>query len=555
MARQEVDVCIVGAGAAGGTVARELARAGLKVVILERGPAFDPREMRQMDEIRFGPRAGLVGNAQQPMVLRATEASRPVRVAGQASGTGGGTIHWAAMAWRFHEDDFRLLSKYGPRPGYLLADWPLSYADLEPWYDTAEYEIGVSGVWAPGGGNPFEAPRRRDYPLPPLADRRIGLVFREATRQLGYHPFPVPAAILSQPYRGRPACTYCGFCRLHACHTDAKHSTLVTFIPEALATGNCTLLTDCTVARINTDLTGRRATSVTYFDPAGEARELHAGLFYIAANEHENPRLLLLSASDAHPNGLGNAYGWVGKARMAHTRPRVIALYDDQVMNAHIGPNHPFQAIDDFNADNFDHTGLGFLRGGIIFTNVKDAGGPLSFYDTLPPGLPRWGSAYKRYLAHYFLRYMSIDAWLEMLPHEQNYLDLDPQVRDRFGLPVARFTITFTENCRALNEFAIERMKEIAAATGASSYFVLPQGPIPTAHTCGGTRMGFSPEDSVANQWGQLWDTPNVFLGGSTLFPTMSGFNPTLTIYALAFRTADYIRREAQAGGSLTRYL
>jgi gluconate 2-dehydrogenase alpha chain len=555
MARQQTDVCIVGSGAAGGAVAEEFTRAGLTVTMLERGPAFNIRDMRQMDEIRFGQRSGLSGNAMQPSVLRATSDIPGATVRGQASGTGGGTLHWAAMSWRMHEDDFRLLSKYGPRPGYLLADWPVSYADMEPWYDKAEYEIGVSGVWARAGGNPFEAPRSRDYPVPPLADRRIGIVFRDAVKQLGYHPFPVPAAILSQPYKGRSACSYCGFCRQHACHTDAKHSSLVTSIPAAQATGNFTLLNDCTVSRINTDSSGQRAVSVSYFDPSGAEQTLEAGLFYVAANENENPRLLLLSASDANPNGLGNNTGWVGKARMAHTRPRVIALYDDTAMNAHTGPNHPFHAIDDFNADNFDHAGLDFIRGGVVFTNVNAAGGPLSFYDTLPPDAPRWGSAYKAYLHKYFIRYQSIDAWIEMLPHEQNYQDLDPRVRDRFGLPVWRYTITFTDNCRKQNEFMIERMKEISAQTGASQTFVIRQGPTPTAHSVGGTRIGFNRNDSVANEWGQLWDTPNVFLGGSTLYPTQSGFNPTLTIYALAYRTADYVLRQAQAGGSLTRYL
>jgi gluconate 2-dehydrogenase alpha chain len=550
-----VDVCIIGAGAAGGTLAKELATAGLQVVALERGPELHSRDMRQMDEVRFSARNGLSGNARQPSTIRPTGDSLARRSLGQPAGTGGGTIHWAGMSWRNHEDDFRLLSTFGPRPGYLMADWPVSYADMEPWYDKAEYEIGVSGVWAQGGGNPFEAPRRRDYPVPPLLDRRIGVVFRDAARKLGYHPFPVPAAILSQQYRGRAGCTYCGFCRNHPCHTDAKHSTMVTALPEALATGNFTLMTGCTVKRINTNASGGRATSITYFDPGGTERELEAGLFYVAANTQENARLLLLSDSDAHPNGLGNDSGWVGKGRMAHTRPRVVALYDDQIMNAHLGPNHPFSAIDDFNGSNFDHTGLGFIRGGVMFTNVNGAGGPLSFYDTMPPDVPRWGSAYKAYLAKYFLRYMSLDAWLEMLPHEQNRLDLDPRVRDRWGLPVYRDTITFTDNCRPMNDFAIERLQEIAVATGASKSYVVPQGPTPTAHSCGGTRIGFNPTDSVANSFGQLWDAPNVFLGGTSLYPTMSGFNPTLTIYALAYRTADYILRQAQAGGSLTPYL
>ena len=200
-----------------------------------------------------------------------------------------------------------------------LADWPLSYADLEPYYDRAEYELGVSGKAGNvqgnkiDGGNVFEAPRHRDYPLPPLRDDQSGIVFRGAAKKLGHHPFPTPRAILSQDYNGRPGCTYCGFCQAFGCHVGAKSSILVTKLPEADATGNFKLVTGAMCYRVNRD-NGGRVTGVAYYGPDGSDNTVEAELVILSPFIYDNTRLLLLSKTDRFPNGLANSSGQVGQA-------------------------------------------------------------------------------------------------------------------------------------------------------------------------------------------------------------------------------------------------
>src|SRR5277367_3875557 len=249
MATEKTDVVIIGVGAAGGIIAAELAKAGMKVIGLERGPRFKTADFQPQDELRFAQRQELRPDIKrQPVTWRPNARSRatPIRSLSYGNNAGGGTVHYGAVSWRFHEDDFRARSQTIERYGASaiptdssLADWPLSYADLEPYYDRAEYEIGVSGRAGNlqgrkiDGGNVFEAPRRREYPLPALFVDQSGRVFEEGAKKLGHHPFPSPHAILSQPYNDRPGCTYCGFCQAFGCHVGAKSSILVTKLPEA----------------------------------------------------------------------------------------------------------------------------------------------------------------------------------------------------------------------------------------------------------------------------------------------------------------------------------
>ena len=260
-------------GAAGGILAAELGKAGMKVIGLERGPRLTTADFSAHDELRYFQRQDLRPNAKrQPVTWRPNAKARahPLPMLNYGNQAGGGTVHYGAVSWRFHEDDFRARSQTMERYGAAaipqdssLADWPLSYADLEPFYDRAEYELGVSGKAGNlqgrkiDGGNVFEAPRRREYPLPPLFADQSGVLFEAGARKLGYHPFSTPRAILSQPYQGRPGCTYCGFCQAFGCHIGAKSSILVTKLPEADATGNFKLITGAMCYRVNSDNSGR----------------------------------------------------------------------------------------------------------------------------------------------------------------------------------------------------------------------------------------------------------------------------------------------------------
>ena len=282
----------------------------------------------------------------------ATRGRRRCAASSYGNNAGGGTIHYGAVSWRFHEDDFRARSPHhralrrrrDPGRDSSLADWPLSYAELEPFYDRAEYDLGVSGKAGNlqgskvDGGNIFEAPRRREYPLPPLAADQSSLIFDAAAKNLGYHPFSPPHAILSKAYNGRPGCTYCGFCQAFGCHIGAKSSTLVTKLPEADASGNFKLVTGAMCHRVNSDNCGR-ATGVSYYGPDGSDNTIEAEIVILSTFIYDNTRLLLLSKTAKFPDGLANSSGQVGKHIMAHIAAKVYAAFDDRYVNNFMGPN------------------------------------------------------------------------------------------------------------------------------------------------------------------------------------------------------------------------
>jgi gluconate 2-dehydrogenase alpha chain len=483
---------------------------------------------------------------------------------------GGGTVHYGSLSWRMHEDDFRVRSKtierYGTKaipPDSSLADWPVGYAELEPFYDKAEYELGVSGKAGNvqgktiAGGNPFEAPRRREYPLPPLIVDQSGLLFEEGAKKLGLHPFSSPRAIVSQPYNNRPGCTYCGFCQSFGCHVGAKSSILVTKLPEADATGNFKLITGAMCYRANSDNSGK-VTGVSYYGPDRSDNTIEADLVIIAPFIYDNTRLMLLSRTAKFPNGLANSSGHLGKHIMAHMMAGVFVTFDDRYVNNFMGPSAQKHTVDDFNADNFDHSGLGFIRGAQLSIGTPNLeGGPISATTIPPPpGTPRWGVAYRDFLSRYYARHGAMVAQTENLPYSDQTIDLDPHIRDAWGLPAPRVTYDWRRpNERARVEFVQSKLEEIGRAMGGPHVWRAPVSPAgaPGAHHEGGTRMGSDPKDSVVNKYGQTWDHPNLFLIGSSTFPTMgAGFNPTLTIQALAYMSADAIvTRYRKRPGSL----
>jgi len=561
MATERTDVVIVGVGGAGGILAAELSKAGMRVIGLERGPRLKTQDFEPHDELRYFQRQDLRPNwKRQPVTWRTNANGRaaPLQTLNYGAQAGGGTVHYGALSWRMHEDDFRARSatveRYGARAipeDSSLIDWPLSYADLEPYYDRAEYELGVSGKAGNlkgariAGGNVFEAPRNRDYPLPPLIPDRSGLIFNEAAQKLGYHPFSSPRAILSQAYKGRAGCTYCGFCQAFGCHVGAKSSILVTKLPEADATGNFKLLTGAMCYRVNSDNSGR-ATGVSYYGPDGSDNAIEAELVILAPFTYDNTRLLLLSKTAKFPDGLANSSGHVGKHFMTHLRARVQIAFDDEYVNVYMGPSAQKHSIDDFNSDNFDHGGMGFIRGAQISVGpVALEGGPIGAVTmNPPPGTPRWGAAYRDFFAKYYARHAAIAAQIEDLPYPHQTIDLDPNVRDQWGLPAPRLTYDSRRpNELARTEFMARKMEEMGHATRANLVWRAPEtGGAPGGHHMGGTRMGADPKNSVVNRYSQSWDVPNLFLLGSSTFPTMgSGFNPTLTLQALAYLSADAI--------------
>jgi gluconate 2-dehydrogenase alpha chain len=555
------DVCIVGVGGLGGIMAKELASAGLKVVGLERGPAPKREDYAPRDSIRFLIRPQtLEWVRHEPTTTRRKAGEKP-RLQYRTSPLnvlGGALLHWTGQSSRYMPGDFKLYTNEiasgnadrarADLTGYDIVDWPLSYDDLEPHYEKFEWEFGISGE---AGANPFAGPRKRGFPLPPLRHSARMRLFAEACRKLGYHPYDTAAGITSAPYKPaapfdtriaeRPACVYCGHCNFYGCHVHAKAASLYITIPVALETGNFDLKTNSKVFRIDSDHSGN-ATAVRYFDAAGREQRQRARVVILSAFVFEHARLLLLSRTDSKrfSRGLGNTSGYVGCNILAHGDVRAMGAFDDFIINGFIGPGSAAMRIDDFNGNNFDHTGLGFIRGGTIGTSGD--GTPVTRVDVLPPGVPAWGKAFKEYYTHYYTRTMDLNMQPETLPHKANRVDLDPRARDRWGLPLPRVTFDFHRNERRLQKFMAEVGEKIMRATGANRVWTEEKGR--PNRWAGGTRMGADPRNSVVNEFCQSHDIPNLFIVGSSVFPTMSGYPPTATVAALSYRTADYILRQ-----------
>jgi gluconate 2-dehydrogenase alpha chain len=558
MADDTTDVAIVGVGAAGAILAKQLASAGLKVVGLERGPLRTLPDYQIRDDLRWWVRMESLPTVRDdPHVWRRAPDQPAVVQRGSSpeNQVGGAWLHWQGFSWRFAPGDFKMRtneieSGAAERAGADLTgcdiqDWPVSYEQLAPYYERFEWEVGVSGE---RGANPFAGPMVRDYPLPPLRRNARSAILEPAMKGLGYHPFQSPAGILSRSYRPpppydtrlpeRPACTYCSYCAGFGCHVLAKSTAADQIVPVAVGTGNFDLRPGCRVVRVNVDDRGL-ASGVSYLDASGTLQELRAQTVILAAFVQDIVRLLLLSATERFATGLANSSGLVGRYFMIHGFAVTFADYDDRIVNSFIGPGSSESCIDDLQGNNFDHAGLGFIRGASI--QPAGEGPPLRHYNEVPPGVPRWGLAYRQYLQRYFTRHLSLSALCEAMPHEGNYVDLDPDRRDRWGVPLPRITWSYTENERRMQRFMQARMEEIAWASGASRVWsIIPPGSTGRFHT-GGARMGHDPATSVTNSYGQTHDIPNLFITGAALFPTITGYNPTETLGALAYRTADAI--------------
>ena len=552
----ETDVVIIGMGAIGGVVADVLTEAGLKVVGLEAGPRLEKTDfIKRFDEIgeSFTIRNSLGGpkfNREVPTWRpTAGEPVQPSPALGLANCVGGSSTHYGAQFWRLLEDDFTVRSstieKYGQNAlpkGTDIVDWPMTYKELEPYYDKVEYELGVSGQ---AGANPFEAPRSRDYPMPPLRPSGYPSMMAEVMKKQGLHPFPQPAAINSEIYDDRPPCTYCGFCGLgFGCWNDSKMSTLVTSIPRAEKSGNLDLRTNSRVLEILVDAEGR-ASGVKYLDEKGRTQEQPARFVVLSSYIYENNRMLLLSKSKAYPKGLSNNHGQVGKYYRPQVVTTVYGTYPGKKLNIWSGTTGQTFCIDDYNGDNFDHTGLGFIRGGSIQVGANNMA--ISQSVTVPPGVPLWGAKYKRWIHENADSVAGLTAQMETLPYEANFIDLDPEKKDDLGIPVVRLTFSVYENEEKMSEYLVEKLTAIHEAAGVKTTWG-GLGVVPVnSHAYGGTRMGTDPDSSVVDQYSVSHEVPNLAVMGGSTFCSVSGYNPTETMQALAWYGSEQIAKNFEA--------
>jgi len=535
------DFVIVGSGAAGGVLAKELAEAGFRVVVLEQGPYLKNSDFEH-DELKVMFRYGITNDPQiQPVTYRRTEADQ-AQVGGTiqyAKLVGGGSVHFTANYWRFHEIDFIERSTLGPIGGASLEDWPFPYAELEPYYTMAEWDLGVSGL---AGANPFDPPRSKPYPLPPMPVKSSGVLFEHATRQLGWHPFPAPLAILSKPYMGRNACQHCGFCIAMGCEHNAKSSTLATVIPRAEATGRCEIRPHSTVFRVETKPNGR-VSGVLYYDRNGKERRQKARAVIVSCNGAETPRLLLLSESTRFPQGLANSSGLVGRNLMFNGWTLVQGEMPE--------PLNEFKSvmttrvIQDFYLSDPQR---GFYGGGGL--DARFDAYPIFFaLNCVPPGMPRWGADYKRWVRSAYTRTIMIEGHSTSLPVESNSISLDPVVKDAWGLPAMRVTNTDHPDDLKMRLFLVDRSLEVMNTMGAVRPLAQPvtiqDG---SNHLLGTARMGDDPRKSVVDRFHRAHDVPNLFICDGSSLVTGGRGQPTCTIQALAYRAADHIARFARAG-------
>jgi choline dehydrogenase-like flavoprotein len=539
---EAVDFLVIGAGAAGGVMAKELSTAGFRVVVLEQGPWLKAADFRH-DEVSVGFRSALTNDHRlQPNTFRSAPGQKARLRSAIEYGrmVGGGSVHFTANYWRFHEDDFRERSVFGRVAGADLRDWPITYAELEPYYTKAEQELGISGL---SGSNPFDGPRSEPYPLPPMPVKSSGVLFERGARKLGLHPFPAPVAVLSGPYRGRAACVHCGFCESFGCEMNAKSSTLAALIPDAVKTGRCDLRPLCYVRKIQIG-SDRRVTGAVYFD--GQRREVfqRARAVVLCANGAETPRLLLQSKSSLFPHGLANTHGNVGKYLMFDAGGLVLGLCEHPVNDykslVATRVLHDFYAAD---------PKRGFYGGGGLDSRMDyyPAGFALS---GLPPDEPTWGPEWKRKVSEYYTRVTGTLAHSTCLAVESNSISLDDEVKDDWGLPAIRVTFQNHPDDVKTVRFLVERQKEILAAAGCKKIWLDP-GSTNTSysrHLMGTCRMGDDPRWSVVDRSNRAHDVPNLFIVDGSSLVTSGRQQPTATIQALAYRAAEHMSQSARRG-------
>jgi gluconate 2-dehydrogenase alpha chain len=560
MPAKKIDLIVVGAGASGAIVAAELAKNGAKVVCFDKGPRYTDEDFRlKYDEIRYYARGAIVPHmTTDPMTWREGSkgtarilpwVSGPLGTANPlhlppSLGTGGGSIHWGGACWRFRESEFRMKTlideRLGPKAlpaNHTLVDWPITYKELEPYYDRVEWELGISGRGSniegdnDKGDNPWEAPRRRDYPMPPLRAGPSDQRFADACTRLGFHPFRTATAIASVPFKGRSGCTYCGFCHGYPCHVNAKTSTHVAALPGGLASGNLEIRDYSRVYKVNLSNDGSRALGVSYFDAQGNSVDVEADQVVLACYALENARLMLASGI--------NRNGQVGKHYMTHAFGFFMGLTPES-SNPFMGPLVASTAIEDFSGELVHEYDQGVLWGAPIISWPGDFQ-PIEIVHAMPPNAPRWGAGFRDWMRDNYTRIWAMYSQTANIPTHETYVDLDPHQKDRYGQPALRMTHGWGEVDKRGVEFLLKQKRKIAKEMNLTTWWeetTSPEYHLST-HEVGTHRMGEDPEASVVDIFGRSHECKNLFVIGGGQFPSYHGYNPTQSIQALAYMTVD----------------
>jgi gluconate 2-dehydrogenase alpha chain len=572
---KETDAVVIGVGWTGSILARELTKAGLNVVGLERGNKRMPREDFTIpsvrDDLKYAVRQELFQDTQLETVsLRHSpkETALPMRRLGSflpGTDLGGAGAHWNGMTWRWlpsdHNARSHIIERYGKNAipeEMTIQDLPVSYDELEPYYDRFEKLCGVSGKAGNlrgkiiDGGNVFEGPRQNEYPNPPLAKSMAGTIMDEASRSLGYHPFQAPSGNASETYTNFEgmtlgACEYCGHCERFGCEANAKASPNVCILPALLADPKFELRTNAQVKELVYDKAARKVTAVRYIDTrSGEEYEQPAGIVILGAYVFNNV-LLMLTAGIGQPYDYKTGQGAVGKNYCYQIGAGNVTVFlENKEINPFMASGAHGVLIDDFNGDNFDHAGLGFFGGAWIQAGPTN-GRPI-LTRPVPPGTPRWGHEWKQATAKWYNHAFTIGASGCNYAHRENFLDLDPTYRDALGRPLIRMSYNFHDNDYKLANYVSGVLGRLAKAMNPTTMST-PAGirgdysvvPYQSTHNTGGTMTGTDPKTSVVNRYLQSWDADNLFVMGASVFPQNASYNPTGLVGAMAYWSANAI--------------
>ncbi|MEW9674832.1 GMC family oxidoreductase [Lentibacillus sp. L22] len=563
----KVPVVIVGMGWAGGIIASELTKAGIKVVGLERGKARKTSDYYMVhDELRYAQRYEMMKDlSKETLTFRNTENMRalPMRTYGtflDGIGTGGAGSHWNGQTYRFLPYDFEIATKtkekYGKNKipdGMDLQDWGITYDDLEPYYDTFEKMAGISGEEVSLYGK-----RSNPYPTKPMLKTPVLEMFEKATKKLGYSPYMTPSANLSENYTNpdgiaRGACQYCAFCERFGCEYGAKADPVVTVLPVAEKTGKLEVRTYSNVTKILHD--GNKATGVHYVNPVTrEEFEQPADVVVLSSYVFNNTKLLLVS-NLGKPYDSKTGQGVIGKNYCYQiTGGSTLGFFKDK-FNIYAGAGALGMEIPEFTGDNFDHSDLDFIHGAGI--RMFQYGNRPIANNVVPEGTKAWGKEFKQTSIKYANSWLKVAVQGASMPWRTNYLDLDPNYTDEYGVPLLRMTYDYTNQDRKLTEFMAKKtgpiMKEMGAEITETQNNLEPLdiSPYINTHNTGGVIMGDDPNTSAVNKYLQMWDAENVFVAGASAFPHNSSFNPTGTLGALSYLSAEGIIKYMKNGGSL----
>ena len=550
---EQWDAVIVGSGAGGGTVAHTLSAAGANVLVLDKGPRYRSTDFEH-DEITSCRRDFFIPYPENdPHTLRRTPdgTASPTNAGWTSQCVGGGTVHMSGFFFRFHPEDFRLVSTFGSIAGSTVSDWPLTYEDLAPYYDRVESVVGVSGDTR---ANPFEPPRAGPYPLPPVVTHPVAGWIDRAARNVGLHPYAVPRAIITRPREDRGGCVYCPLCGSYGCEVDAKSSTAAALLPTAEATGRCEVRPECMVTQVLMRRDGL-AKGVVYTDRHGASHAIDADIVVVAASALESARLLLLSTSSRHPNGVGNNGGQVGRNLCFSTLGRLTGELRYEGRSAEeqrdLHDRAPFvgRAVQDFYR--VEPAGDLFGKGG-TFHLLWAHPNPINAAEQLllDSDGPVYGEPLTRRLIHHFRaqRTMEVECFGEWLPTEGCHVTLDPSVNDRWGLPAARITIARHPSDLAASQLLVAEATRLMNAIGAEDIRILNVGGETLVLQHGTCRMGDDPATSVTTADGHLHEVPNLYVTCGGSLPTSGAVPSTMTIMANAFRIADRIVQRSRYG-------